>query len=81
MPQPRLKVSVNVSLDDILCIAEPFVTKPSMARHHYKPERHMRNMGFYLQGQVTEFRFIQSNMTISIVCSELLILGGDQLSS
>ena len=51
MAQPRLKVSVNVSLDDILCIAEPFVTKPSMVRHHYKPERHMRKMGFHLQGQ------------------------------
>ncbi len=51
MSQPRLKVSVNVSLDDILCIAEPFVTKPSMVRHHYKPERHMQKMGFYLQGQ------------------------------
>ena len=51
MSQPRLKVSVNVSLDDILCIAEPFVTKPGMARHHYKPERHMPNIGFYLQGQ------------------------------
>ena len=51
MPQPRLKVSVNVSLDDILGIAEPFVTKPSMVRHHYKPERHMRKVGFYLQGQ------------------------------
>ena len=41
MSQPRLKVSVNVSLDDILCIAEPFVTKPSMVRHHYKPESNM----------------------------------------
>ena len=51
MLQPRLKVSVNVSLDDILHIAEPFVTKPSMVRHHYKPERHMQKMGFYLQGQ------------------------------
>jgi len=49
--KPRLKVSVNVSLGDILCIAEPFVTKPSMVRHLYKPERHMRKMGFYLQGQ------------------------------
>jgi len=48
MSQPRLKDSVNVSLDDILCIAEPFVTKPSIVRRHYKPERHM---GFYLQGQ------------------------------
>ena len=48
MSQSRLKVSVNVSLDDILCIAEPFVTKPSMVRHHYKPEH---QMGFYLQGQ------------------------------
>ena len=68
-----LKVSVNVSLDDILCIAEPFVTKPGMARHHYKPE-------VKVKVTVTEFQFIQSNMTISITCSELLILGGDQLS-
>ena len=51
MSQPRLKVSVNVSLDDSLCFTEPFVTKPSMVRHHYKPEHHMRKMGFYLQGQ------------------------------
>ena len=51
MLQPSLKVSVNVSLDDILCIAEPFVTKPSMVRHHYKPERHIGKIGFYLQGQ------------------------------
>ena len=51
MSQPRLKVSVHVSLDDTLCIAELFVTKPSMVRYHYKPERHMRKMGFYLQGQ------------------------------
>ena len=47
----KLKVSVNVSLD-ILCIAEPFVTKPSMVRHHYKPVCHMmQKMGFHLQGQ------------------------------
>ena len=51
MSQPRLKVSVDVSLDYILCIAEPFVTKPSMVRHHYKPEHQKRKMGFYLQGQ------------------------------
>ena len=51
MSQPRLKVSVNVSLDDILGIAELFVTKPNMMRHHYKPERDIRKMGFYLQGQ------------------------------
>ena len=51
MSQPRLKVSVNVSLDDILCIVEPFVTKNSVVRHLYKPECHMRKMGFYLQGQ------------------------------
>ena len=29
---------------------------------------------------MTEFRFIQSNMTVSIIYSELLILLGDQLS-
>ena len=49
--QPRLKVSVNVNLDGILCIAEPFVTKPNMATHHYKPECQVRKIGFYLQGQ------------------------------
>ena len=51
LSQPRLKVSVNVNLDDILCIAEPFVTKPSMVIHHYKPECHVQKMGCYLQGQ------------------------------
>ena len=80
MSQPRLKVSVNVSLDDILCIAEPFVTKPSMVRHHYKPERHMRKMGLYLQGHGNWISVIQSDMTISVICSELLIFGGNQLS-
>ena len=71
MSQPRLNVSINVSLDDILCIAEPFVTKPSMVRHHYKPERHMRKWVsiFKVKVTVTEFRFIQSNITISIICS------------
>ena len=29
---------------------------------------------------VTEFRFKQTNMTISIICSELLIFWSDQLS-
>ena len=81
MPQPRLKVSVNVSLDDILCIAEPFVTKPSMVKHHYKPERRVRRVSvFKVKVTVTEFRFIQSNMTISIICSELLIFWGDRPS-
>ena len=47
--QPRLKVSVHVNLD-ILRVAEPFVTKPSMVRHHYKPERHMRKMDVQGQG-------------------------------
>ena len=82
MSQPRLKVSVNVSLDDILCIAEPFVTKPSMVRHHYKPECHIQKWVsiFKVKVTVTEFWFIQSNMTSSIICSELLIFWGDQLS-
>ena len=40
-----------VSLDDILWIAEPFVTKPSMEIHHYKPECCVQKMGCYLQGQ------------------------------
>ena len=29
---------------------------------------------------MTEFRFLQSNMTISIICSKLLIFGGDQIN-
>ena len=67
----------------MICIAEPFVTKPSMVRHHYKPERHICEKWvsvFKVKVTVTEFQFIQSNTTISIVCSELLIFGGDQLS-
>ena len=72
MSQPRLKVSVNAGLDDILCIAEPFLTKSGMVRHHYKPEVSIFT--------VTEFRFIRSNMTVSIICSELLIFVGNQLS-
>ena len=82
MSHPGLKISVNVSLDDILCIAEPFVTEPSMVRHHYKPECLIRKTVsiFKVKVTVTEFWFIQSNMTISIICSELLIFGGDKLS-
>ena len=82
MSQPRLKVSVNVTLDDILCIAEPFVTKPSMVRHHYKQNFICEKWVsiFKVKVTVTEFRFIQSDTTISIICSELLIFGGEQLS-
>ena len=83
MSQPRIKVSVNVSLDDILCIAQPFATNPSLMRHHCKPERHMRKKWvsiYKVKVTVTEFRFIQSNMTISIICSELLTFWCDQLS-
>ena len=82
MSQPRLKVSLNVSFDDILCIAEPFVTKPSMVRHHYKQNFICEKWVsiFKVKVTVTEFRFIQSNMTLSIICSELLIFWGDQLS-
>ena len=69
MSQPRLKVSVNVSLDDILGIAETFVNKPSMVRHHYKPERQMRKMGFYLQGQGHSVGLYNQNMTVSIILS------------
>ena len=46
--QPSLKFQLML---DILCIAEPFVTKPSRVIHHYKPEYHVWKMGFYLLGQ------------------------------
>ena len=49
--QPRLNISVTVSLDDNLWITELFVTKPSMVINHYKPECHVQKMGCYLQGQ------------------------------
>ena len=51
MSQPRLNVSINVSLDDILWITEPFVTKSSMVIHHYEPVCHVWKMGCYLLGQ------------------------------
>ena len=35
---------------------------------------------FKVKVTVTEFRFMQSNMTFSIICSELLIFWGDKLS-
>ena len=35
---------------------------------------------FNVKVTVTEFWFIQSNMAVSIICSELLIFWGDQLS-
>ena len=80
MSQPRLKF--QLMLVWMICIAEPFIAKPSMVRYHYKPARHMRKMEFIFKVKVTvtDFRFIQSNMTISIICSELMILLGDQLS-
>ena len=65
MSQLRLKVSVNVNLDDILCITELFVAKPSMVIHHYKPEHCImceKWVSFFkVKGTVTEFAFIQWN--------------------
>ena len=49
--QPGLNISITVTLDDIVGIAEPLVTKPGMAIHHYKPECCVQKMGRYLQGQ------------------------------
>ena len=69
MSQPRLKISVNVSLDDILCIIEPFVTKPIISQNVICKKWVSI---VKVKVTVTEFRFIQSNMTISIICSELL---------
>ena len=48
----------------MICIAEPFVTKPSMVRY-YKPERRMRKLGFYLQGQGHSVGLYNQNMTVS----------------
>ena len=35
----------------MIWISEPFVTKPSMVVHHYKPECRVWKLGCYLQGQ------------------------------
>ena len=61
MSQPRLKVLINVSLDDILRIAELFVTKPSTVRHHYKPECYIEKWVsiFKVKVTVNEFQFTQ----------------------
>ena len=45
LSQLRLNVSVNVSLDDIFWIDEPFVTKSGMVIQHYKPECPVQDMG------------------------------------
>ena len=85
MLQPWLNISVNVSLGDMLWIAEPYVTKRSIVIQHYKPECHVQKMGFYLQGQhhnscVCLLCSYNEIMTTSIIFSKLLILLGDQLS-
>ena len=49
--QPGLNISITVTLDDFVGIAEPLVTKPGMTIHHYKPECCVQKMGCYLQGQ------------------------------
>ena len=66
-------VSVNVSLvetnitscesQDILWIAEPFVTKPSMVIHHFKPSVMCEKWVaiFKVKVTLTEFVFIQWN--------------------
>ena len=61
--KPRLNASVNVSLDDILWLAEPFVTKPSMLVHHCKPKCYVwKSVSvFNVKVTVTEFGFIQWN--------------------
>ena len=84
MSQPRLKMSVNVSLDDILCIAEPFVTKPSMVRHHYKPECHMQKTGFCLRGQgqsnwISVHTMKYDHFYYMFWTAEFFIFFGDQL--
>ena len=79
MWQPRLKVSANVSLD-ILCITEPFVTKPSMGDIIISPSVIWWDIIisqsviyekwvsiFKVKVTVTELWFIQWNMTISIM--------------
>ena len=81
MSQPRVKVLVYVSLDGILCITEPFVTKPSMVRHHYKPERHMQKIGFYLQGQGhSNWILVHTIKYDYFYVLNCWFLGGDQLS-
>ena len=53
--QPRLNISINVSLDDILWIAEPFVTKPRVSCAKKRVDI------FKVKVTVTVFVFIQWN--------------------
>ena len=77
LSQPGLNVSINDSLDDILWITEPFVTKPCMVMHHYTPECHVEKWVaiFKVKVPITEFGVIHEIMTVSVICSELYYMG------
>ena len=68
-------MSVNVCPDDIFGITEHFVTKPSMAMQHHKPECHAEKLVHCVQCQGHSKGLNNQNMTISVVSSKLLLCG------
>ena len=47
----KLRIPVNVHLNNITLTAEPFVTKLGIVMHHHGPECHARKWIFCLQAQ------------------------------
>ena len=69
--QGHSKGSAFHCLFDIFWTAHPFVTKLGMVMHHHRPECHVERLSSQSRSQ---WGLIQSDITISTVCTELLIL-------
>ena len=66
--QRRLKVSVNISLDDIFWTTKYFVTRLGMVMQHHEPECRAENLCCcccYLQGQSHSEGSYDQNITLS----------------
>ena len=68
----KVKIPVNVHLDDISSTAEPSITKFGTVVHHHGPECRARRLVCCLQIQ-SHWGHTQSNMTVSTISTELLI--------
>ena len=66
-------MSVNVCLDDIFWITDHFVTKPGMVMQRHRPECHAEKLVYCVQCQGHKEGLYNQNMTISVVCSRLLV--------
>ena len=71
--QRRVRMLVNVCLDDIFWTTEQFVTKPGMLMQYYKLKYHAEKLVYCVQCQGHNKGLYNQNMTISVVSSKLLV--------